>query len=55
MWDGAVSSSRRWAWCTVQDMQHHSNEGCSSPRGEQCVDVDEWWGGHAEKRGEMGY
>ena len=55
VWDGAVSSSRQQAWCTAQDVQRRSNEGCSSPRGEQCVDVDEWRGGHAEKRGEMGY
>ena len=55
VWDSAASSSRRQARCTAQDTQRRSNEGCSSPRGKQCVDVDEWWGGCAEKRGEMGY
>ena len=55
VWDGTASSSRRRARCTAQDAQHRSNEGCSSPRGEQCVDVDEWRGGRAEKHGEMGY
>ena len=55
VWDGVASSSRWRAQCTVQDAQCRSNEGCSSPRGERCVDVDEWRGGRAEKRGEMGY
>ena len=40
---------------TVSSAQCRSNEGCSSPRGEWCVDVDEWQGGRTEKRGEMGY
>ena len=55
VWDGTASSSRWRARCTAQDAQRRSNEGCSSPRGERCVDVDEWWGGRAEKHGEMGY
>ena len=55
VWDSVASSSRWQARCTVQDAQRRSNEGCSSPRGKRCVDMDEWRGGRAEKRGEMGY
>ena len=55
VWDGTASSSRRRAHCTAQDAQRRSNEGCSSPRGERCVDVDEWWGSSAEKTWQDGF
>ena len=55
VWDGTASSSCWRARCTAQDAQCCSNEGCSSPRGKRCVDVDERRGGCAEKRGKMGY